>query len=248
MAVRALAIVLLLAGIAGAQPPPAPATQPTTTILHDANEAAVAGNWAAVDALVAPLLRGEGVALADVGEAHRLAGLAAFFQHRTADAEAHFLAYLRIDADARLDPALVPPDAVTFFEDVRTRHAAELRARRPRARPSLVLELLPPFGQWQNGEHGKAWIVGGTLAAFAITSVTTYAVLRTWCSSSDKTCGTHAHAASTLRVVNLASGAGLLLTYLYGVYDGVVAYRRFSATPFAAPTSDGAVVGLVGRF
>ena len=237
----ALLVACALARVAAAQPgDPAAA-------LREANQAAIAGDWLHVGELVDPLLA-HPLGPADLAEAHRLAGLAAFFAHRTADAEAHFVAYLRLDPDARLDPALVPPEAVTFFDDVRARHAAELRALRPRAHPHFVLELFPPLGQFQNGERAKAWILVGTFATLAIANGTSYAVLRSWCSAADKTCGTHAHAARTLRVVNLASAGALLITYLYGVYDGVVTYRRLSAEPFAAPTADGAVIGVAGHF
>jgi hypothetical protein len=240
----ALLVLALAAGTARAQPAPAAAA------LQQANAAATAGDWPRVAALVDPLL-GAQLGRADLAEAHRLAGLASYFDHRTHDAEAHFLAYLRLDPDARLDPALVPPEAVTFFEDVRARHAAELRAVRPRseAKPSFVLELVPPFGQFQNHEPVKGWIIGGALGAFAIANVATYAVLRDWCSSSDDTCGGHTHGASTLRGVNLAAGIAFIATYAYGVYDGVVGYRRGSRERALAPyaTAQG-VVGVFGFF
>jgi hypothetical protein len=217
--------------------------------LRDANAAAIAGDWQRVGELVDPLLL-QALAPADTAEAHRLAGLAAFFAHRDADAESHFLAYLHLDLDARLDPALVPPEAVTFFEDVRARHAAELRALRPkpRAKRSLVLALLPPFGQIQGGEHTKAWIIGGALVGFAAANVASYALLRSWCSDTDLTCDTHTRAASAMRAINLASAGGFLAAYLYGVYDGVVEYRHQNVVLFANPTSGGGVAGVLGAF
>src|SRR5690606_23204411 len=119
---------------------------------------------------------------ADLAEAHRLAGMAAFYHHQRRDlAEAHFLAYLKIDLDGRLDPALYPPEVVGFFDEVRTKHQAELRARRPRARSYWLLNLIPPGGQLQNREPRKAWVIGGLLGGFAIGNVTTYLVLRSWC-------------------------------------------------------------------
>ena len=81
-----------------------------------------------------------------------------------------------------------------------------------------------------------------------IANITTYLVLRDWCSASDKTCDPHAHAAATLRTLNLASGVGLLATYLFGVYDGVVEYRRQTVVPFVNPVNDGGVVGIAGSF
>jgi hypothetical protein len=256
----ALAALALTAATASAQSASAqsafgPIDPPTA--LRAANAAASTGDWPKVAALVDPLMLRE-LSNADAAEAHRLAGLAAFFQQRSSDAEHHFFAYLLLDLDGRLDPALYPPEAVQFFEDVRSRHAAELRARRPRPRRSPWLNLLPPIGQYENGDYTKAWIVGGALGAFAITNVTTYFVLRSWCTNvsgpngSSATCDAthnHDHAAKVLEGVNVAAGVGLVVTYLYGVYDGVASYRRRSreqaVQPFVSPTG---VVGISGSF
>ena len=249
---KALAIVCVLVTAAAAQP--------ASQTLREANAAAVSGDWKHVDELVQPLLA-NGVTKADLAEAHRLAGLAAFFAQNQPGAEAHFLAYLKLDLDGRLDPALVPPEAVTFFEDVRARHAAELRALRPRPRRYWIANLFPPWGQIQNGENGKAIAVGVGLGAFAITNVTTYLVLRSWCTQTSgpggvgASCDTtvdHNHASASLRTMNIASGIALIATYVYGVYDGVVGYRRrtqeYQFAPFANARSDGAVIGVAGSF
>lgn len=246
---RVLAL-LLASSVAFAQTP--------ADALRDGNAAAAQGDWSRVSALVDPLLRGQ-LPPADLAEAHRLAGIAAFFQVRREQAEQHFLAYLRIELDGRLDPALYPPEVVNFFNDVRARHDAELRKRRPKQRTRYWwLNALPPGGQIQNGDTTKAWIIGGTIGALAIANVSSYLVLRSWCtevkgsSGSSVTCDgdkDRSSSASTLRVVNIASGIGLILVYGYGVYDGVRGYRRKeSLQPFVAPASDGGVVGVVGAF
>ncbi len=248
MALRHLAIVCALAAAASAQP--------SSSVLAQANAAAVSGDWHRVDELVRPLFApGATTANADLAEAHRLAGLAAYFSQRTPDAEAHFVAYLKLDPDGHLDPTLVPPEAVTFFEDVKARHLAELRAARPRERRHFIYTLLPPLGQLQNHERTKAVVVGSAMGAFLVTNVTTYLVLRSWCNSSDLTCDTpvnHAHTAASLRTINIMSGIGFIATYLYGVYDGVVGYRRRTqehfVAPFATASNSGAVVGVAGSF
>ncbi len=250
-----LVLVLVLAPLrAIAQPLDPYAPVDATAALHDANAAATAGDWAKVATLVDPLLATQ-LARTDLAEAHRLAGLAAYFANRRAEAEAHFVAYLKLDLDGPLDPALVPPEAVSFFETVRANHAAELRALRPPPKRYAVLNLLPPFGQFQNGERAKGYVIGGLLVALAATNVTSYLVLRSWCSSSDLTCDTpsnHTHAAMSLRAANIMSGVGLVATYLYGVYDGVVGYRRRSheqlIVPYATASNDSGVIGVVGSF
>jgi hypothetical protein len=243
-----LVACMLAAGVAHAQPGAGP--RDVATVLHDANTSASAGDWARVDALVEPLLLAR-LAPGDLAEAHRLAGLSAFFAQHRAAAEAHFLAYLEIDLDGRLDPSLVPPEAVTFFEEVRVRHAAELRARRPH-KPSGLWTLLPPITQFQTGHRVKGAVIGGALLVFLAADITTYAVLESWCSSSTDTCDqttNHTRAARDLRTINLISGITFLATYVYGVYDSVVAYRRAvneQYLPYASIVDHGAVVG-VGR-
>jgi len=285
----ALAAAMLLAagtaGTAAAQPAPgapapgapapgAPAPRTPSDALREANDAAAAGDWARVSALVDPLLaplldprfdprlapspsRGA-LPPADLAEAHRLSGIAAFYQQRRNAAEAHFLAYLKIDLDGRLDPALYPPEVVGFFDEVRTKHQAELRARRPKARRYWLLNLIPPGGQIQNREIGKAWVIGSLLGAFVVGNVTTYLVLRSWCTQvsgdrgSSVTCdeGTdHARTASTLRVLNIVSGVGLIATYFFGAYDGAAGYRRQTpARPYLAGVAGGGMVGIAGAF
>ncbi len=249
MALKAIVLVALMAGLAVAQP--------ASDQLATANAAASAGDWQRVDALVTPLLRAS-LGATHLAEAHRLAGLAAYFQSRLPAAEAHFVEYLKIDLDARLDPALYPPDVVTFFQDVQVRHAAELRARRPKQKRYWLLNLIPPGGQIQNGEKTKAIVVGSLIGAFAIANVTTYIVLKRWCDpvtgdgGSSVTCDSlkdRSSTASQLRGINIVSGIGLIVSYVYGVYDGVSGYRRRSErTPFVMPTSGGGVVGIGGSF
>lgn len=250
-------LALVVGGIAPARAQPGIST---SEILREANATALAGDWPRVVQLVEPLLQ-RSLAVADLGEAHRLAGIAAFFQQRPEDAEAHFVAFLRIDLDGRLDPALYPPEVLGFFNDVASRHAAELRAQRIQPRRSWLLTLIPPAGQFQNGEHTKAFVLGGTLAALLITNLTTYALLRAWCDHTDGPAGGGLNCddgknrnseAAKLRPFNIASGIGFLVVYAYGVYDGVRGYRQRSREqtlqPFVATSPDRHLIGISGSF
>ncbi len=241
MALKCVVIALVIASTASAQPGLDPASA-----LRDANAAATAGDWAKVAALAAPVTFS--ASTVDRAEAFRLRGLAEFFQNQQAVAERDFVAYLRLDVDGHLDPALYPPEAINFFNDVRARHAAELR-RAPKR--YAVLALLPPFAQFQNGERTKGWVITGLLGAFAATNVTTYFLLRAWCHDSGDTCDAsgkdHFTAAQHLEAINIAAGVGLILTYAYGVYDGVSGYRARSYL-YVAPETNGVVVGVAARF
>jgi hypothetical protein len=261
LAAVAVAVAVLAAPSTGhAQPARAP-----SDVLREGNTAALAGDWPRVAALVDPLLR-EQLPIADLAEAHRLAGIAAFFAQRSAGAEQHFVAYLRVEPDGRLDPALYPPDVVAFFNDVASRHAAELRALRvPPQRPLWLFTLIPPVGQYMNGDHTRAYVLGGVLGALLVTNLVTYSYLRQWCDHTQGSGGggltctdgdgrghDATQAARRLRPVNIASGIGFWVVYAFGVYDGIRGYRRNSREqalrPYATVSTDGSVVGIHARF
>lgn len=266
MAVKVVAIlvalVLALASVmpavhAQGAPPASPAD-----LLRDGNTAATAGDWLQVSQLVDPLLRGQ-LPAADLAEAHRLAGLAAFFLLRRLDAENHFVAYLRIDLDGQLDPALYPPEVLTFFNDLKAKYNAELKARRPKLKRSWLVTFVPVLAQRQNGEPTKGYVIGGVLGVFLVANLTSAIVLRSWCTrvtgdaGSSLTCddkgNDHYGSAPTLRAINAIGGVGAIFTYVYSVYDGVKNYRRRtreqSIQPFVTSTKHGeSLFGVAGVF
>lgn len=250
------ALVLVLAITA----PVARAQTSASEALRAGNSAALAGDWQRVARLVEPMLH-QPLSSSDLGESHRLAGIAAFFQGRSDAAERHFLAYLRIELDGRLDVALYPPEVVIFFNDVVSRHAAKLRALRSRPKRSWAFALLPPLGQLQNGERAKAYAIGGAIGGFLIVNLTTYAYLRSWCTNTEgseggglncKVDGDHRSKAAALKPYNTASAIAALATYAYGVYDGLRGYRRRSREqsiqPFAITAHGTSVFGVSGSF
>ncbi len=265
MAVRVVALVALVLAsrLAYAQAPEEPMElKSPAEVLRASMDAATAGDWQKVSQLVDTLLRGQ-LGQAELAEAHRLAGLAAFFQDRKPDAERHFLAYLQLDLDGQLDAALYPPDVIVFFADVKAKNNAELRARRPKPKRYAVVSVLPPFAQFQNGDRTKGWILAGALVGLGLTNVITYGLLASWCSD-DRTCDgredtmpgevigrDRTSAAAKARVINLVSGIGTILTFAYGVYDGVSGYRRDTrerATAYVSSSGTDAFIGVAGSF
>ncbi|MGE0546011.1 MAG: hypothetical protein AB7O24_32975 [Kofleriaceae bacterium] len=251
--VVALAVLLLVAPALHAQPP----SQTVSAILRDGNDAAVRGDWLRVTRLVEPvLLRALGTA--DRAEAHRLAGLAAFFSNRTSDAERHFVEYLKIEPFGHLDPALYPPEVLTFFDDVRVRHKASFK---PPPKRYLALSVIPVFGQFHNGQPGKGIVIASAIGVFGITHFASYLTLRSWCrqvmgrDGSSATCdddGNHRRAAQRLRIVNIASGVALVGTMVYAVIDGALTHyqrrRERAVVPYVAPAETGATLGIAGQF
>ena len=259
---RALAIAAVMAAAATAsaapsvtapvapssQASPAPAPSDPAAVLRAADAAGATGDWATTATLVASLDVAR-LGRADLAEARRLRGLAAFFAGRLVDAEIELVAWLSLDLDARLDPSVTPPEAINFLESVRARHAAELRGLRPHVEHRWgALNLLPPWGQFQNGDRTKGWIVAGLGAALLAVDIGTYATLRSWCSPEDFTCDRGAGTVRAMRDVNYAAGGALLALYVYGVVDGFWNFRSGPSEVMMVPLGDGAEIMVVGRF
>jgi len=224
--------------------------------LGAANSALTDGEYKKA-ADIAGAMIGRSLSLSDLAEAYRVYGLALFFLERRTESEAALLEYLKLDADGNFDPTLVPPEAIVFFENVRARHAADLRALRPKPKRKRYrfVNLLPPIGQFQNGDLGKGWAIAITGTLLIATNATTLLVYRDWCDSDDGTCdggetgGTdRTSAAKIIRRVNLASAFALVGLYTYGVIDGYVGYGRESkelARPRTSPTRPTMSVGVI---
>jgi hypothetical protein len=232
-------LLFLCAAVAGAQD------------LRSAGQALLDGEYAKARDLAEPATRAASAPAR--AEAFRVLGLAEFGLGEREGAEAALLAYLKLVPDAHLDPALYPPEMLVFFEDVRARHAGELLIVKPRPlkKKTAVLNLVPPFGQIQNGDTGRAWLFGSAELAFLSVNVTTWAMLRSDCAD-DLTCQ-HSDRSRTLRTVNLISGALFLATYAAGVIDGFIGYptsveERPAQRLGFVPVTGGGVATVAGHF
>ena len=258
--IRPLLAIVLATSIAHAQQPELPPeVQTPAELLRAGNQAAVAGEWGTVTRLIDAALKNQ-LSSPELAEAHRLAGLAAFFALNRVSAEAHFIAYLRIDLDGQLDAALYPPEVIVFFTDVKSKYSAELRARRPQPKRNMAVAIVPVASQAQNGEPTKAIVLASVIVALGATNLISYGLLKSWCSD-DGTCDgptANGHdrtdAAAALRVVNVISGIGAIVALGYGVYDGVTGYRRETrerdraTQPYVSASTSDAFVGLSGAF
>jgi tetratricopeptide (TPR) repeat protein len=213
------------------------AAQPAADTLGEASAALGAGDYARAKALAGRIARNPGPTDRDRAEAWRLLGLAYFYLGDHAGARAAFYEYLKLEPDGRLDPALVPPEAISILEEVRNEHADEIAARRPKKhKRSYWLNYVPVAGQWQNGDRGKMWFIASAGTALLAANITSYVMLSRWCGGADDTCdegepgqpgySNHIDEAKTARTINIASGVALIALYCYGVYDGLSTYRR----------------------
>ncbi|MGZ3443195.1 MAG: hypothetical protein ACXVDD_26925 [Polyangia bacterium] len=198
-----LALVLVSAGVARAQDGGAPdggapdggvaATAPDggapiapgpDAALRSARDEFDYGNYEAVVARLRPLVEAlelvrELPQKADRLEALRVYGIACTLTGRKTAAEGAFLLLLREEPSTRLDAALVRPEAVAFFDEVRARHRAELlSAYRKNRRPHYwALDLIPLAGQMQNRQWKKAIVFGAIELLLLATNITTGALL-----------------------------------------------------------------------
>ena len=254
--VLAASALVCLGGVATTS---AQAQQPVADILANAHRSIALGDYAQALSLSRPItLRPAGtVERSDLAEAWRVVGLASFYMARHARARHAFLKYLKLDANAHLDPGLVPPEAIQFFADVRAQHVAEIGASRPRAprSPELWKNFVPPWGQWQNGHRTKAIALGAVEGTLLATFATSFALFERWCDGVTKVCATSAGTSRTrqarmARTVNVVSGAALLAVLAYGVADGLLGYRRSQSrvSLHAHNVQSGLLVGLGARF
>ncbi len=92
------------------------------------------GNYADVLKRASERIDRGNLSAAEVVELHKYAGLAAFYLNRKTEAERHLWTLLQLDPDYSLDPFVVPPQAVTYFEALRSQHAQQLDAIRDERR------------------------------------------------------------------------------------------------------------------
>jgi hypothetical protein len=159
-------------------------------------------------------------------QALRYLGIGLYLTGRQEGAETAFFDLLRLRPNTRLDPTTTRPDVVAFFEDVRRRHAVEIKeAASNRPGKSLALAFLPPLGQFQAGHKAR----GITIAALEVvtlgSAIATDLQLRSWDSETQgHTFGSHHDAAVTLKAINWVSIALFATTVAIGIVDGVASY------------------------
>lgn len=229
-----LMVALLLGGSARGEPPAPSATAPGSLrsesegarqLLRQAIDLYVVGRYQEAAERLRPLVETRVLQdRADQGEALRAYGISLFLVGARAGSERAFRDLLRLEPTARMDPAFVRPEVVGFFEAVRRRHRAEVHEIRRRS-SSGAPNLLPPWGQFRNGQRTKGFLILGGEALFLATTITSFALLKSW-EGPTREFGGHEGAFAPLRTVNLVSAAVLAGILIYGMVDGYVYYRR----------------------
>ena len=183
----------------------------------------------------------------DIEEALELLGIAAFYEGDRARAREAFLRLLSLRPEHRLDPLIVRPEVVAFFDAIgaelsdrleELRHKRELerawQAEQRRLRESIVVRReietplwlsVVPFGvpQYARGDVPWGTVFATTQAAAALTSIVAYA----WALSLPGTdgmvsAGDNALHEDTLRPTYFWSGVAFFGLVAWGVADGLL--------------------------
>jgi hypothetical protein len=142
----------------------------------------------------------------------RLLGIGLYLDGRMAGAEKAFVDLLALRPRSSLDPSVTRPEVVGFFRDVRRRH---------QPKKYLLLDFLPPAGQFQNHTPVRGWIIGGLEVATLGAAVTSRLLLSSWrdghgvCIKDDATC-------DRMKMLNIVGVAGLSATWAVGVIDALL--------------------------
>lgn len=211
------------AGPAPEEAPPTPPQGPPSTAFAALVRATAAyeyGDMMQVVEAVRPVA--EGTLPANTSQrarALRYLGVGLFLTNRALGAENAFSEWLRIDPSARLDPTSTRPEVVAFFENIRHQ-----QVKREMSSRTFAWNLLPPAGQFQNGQKTKGWIIAGVLLASAASSATSSLLIYSW-KHGDSTYDRD-NLVPSMRWVQRASLGLFGAAFIYGVIDGLVNYYK----------------------
>ncbi len=166
---------------------------------------------------------------ADQKEALRAYGVSLYLSGAKAGAERAFRDLLRLDRAEKLDPEYVRPEVIVFFEYVRNKYQAELTTVVRKA-PKVWVNMIPPWGQFQNGHRTKGYLLLGGEIAFGVTSITTFALLASWNDETGEYKG-HEDDYDIVKPINIVAFSITAALVIYGVVDGLYYYYK---TPFRA--------------
>ena len=162
------ALVLFILLAAGS---PAQAQRPEADLLSDLRASFRALEYARVERLARSAIEHfDQYSPPGLAEVHRVLGLTYFYQGLTDQAREQFEAALSLDAAAELDPLMVPPQAVSFYEELRrqaaTGNASDASARYlflydPRPGAAVRSFLVPGWGQLYKDHDTKGVVLLG---------------------------------------------------------------------------------------
>ncbi len=168
-------------------------------------------------------------------QALRLLGIGLYVTGRLSGAQTAFEQLLQLAPETQLNPATTRPEIVTFFYQIRRARIDDLRKQHEAARPNAAFCLLPPVGQFQNGDTTKGWVLLVAEAATFITATATFVIANSWREKDetacppelrDERCQDRTDTYNKLKTAHEASSVAFALTYAYGVVDAMISRNR----------------------
>ncbi|WP_420454620.1 hypothetical protein [Rubrivirga sp.] len=181
---RAVVLALLVAASAGAQPRSGPAD-----LLQAMEDAVGRLDYETAEARAREALgRFDALSPDQLVTVHTTLGVLLYARNQPVEARRQFEAALSLDPGLTLDPVLVSPKTVEFFDEVRatagpdsgTAGAPAIRyVVLPDPRPTAALRslVLPGWGQFTKGDRAKGWafaVAAGAVTAGAVAAHVVY--------------------------------------------------------------------------
>jgi hypothetical protein len=167
--------------------------------------------------------------LSDRADALRFLGIGLYLTGRIEGSRVAFTELLRLRPEAYLDPTITRPEVVAFFGMLRRDNEHRLAMEHRANLPNPVWNLLPPAGQFNNGDRGRGWVLAGALGL----GFTTAVVTKVWLVSTEQdghTFGDNTDAAITMETINHWSVGIFATAYVAGVIDGFLRHGNATAT------------------
>lgn len=179
----------------------------------------------------------------DMAQAYRLLGLCHFFLNQEKAAQWAFEKLLFLKPRFQLDPLLVPPPVVDFFEKIRQEIKEKLdqiiRSRKPEKlglqkiyferqvrKRSYILNFFPfGVGQFQNGKKLKGYLFLGGQLVFLATNLATYFSLESLRRPDGYFNDGQLSTVQALRVTQYVSFGLFLGMVVWGIIDALVDYK-----------------------
>ena len=169
---------------------------------------------------------------ADQKEALRAYGAALYLSGGKEGAERALRDLLRLDPKEKLDPGFVRPEVIVFFEYVRQKYRAELTTVVKSKTGWAWVNVLPPWGQFQNGHHLKGGLLLGGEVLAVSTYITAYALLKKW-EGPHGTFPGHEEHMRPMQITQIVAFSLTIALVAYGIADGFYYYYK---TPFKDET------------
>ncbi len=254
-------------------PPPAPApVDPDRTFIVAENTYQY-GDYPRVVRLLTPLVEPDIllVAAKDLADAYEMLGLSHFFLGQKAEAKTYFERLIQFRPDHELNPIVVPPEAVVFYEELREQLADEIKRRREelrrqqeaedarRRRDSLVVYerrlnsrfvASMPFGigQFQNDQAGLGAVFLGTELLASGLSVGFYLAVQDLRDADGSFPRSDVTRAKSLYQAQLISGGIAVALIIAGIVQAHYAFDEDAGLHEVRPGPSVVPEGLIWRF